>query len=149
MSQQPSSYFSRPVLRGPAPPSGLRRGLSSHRGQYLSQESYQRIERVEASGLPRHHMLDAPDEVSAFDIGLRVKLEDKRTPRGQEGLLRGRNVMRLTLSLSHTHNVFFLFMTPAAYQQSHQNTSHYRYNLGLSWGELGCNLSLFLVQAGI
>src|SRR5713101_2379531 len=113
----PHPISRRPGPGGPAPSLGLRWGLRSHSGQYLSQESYQRIERVEASGLPRHHMLDAPDEVPVLDIGLRVELEDKRTLWGQEGFLRGRNFMRLTLSLSHTHNVFFLLMTPAAYQQ--------------------------------
>lgn len=52
-------------------------------------------------------MLDAPDETPVLDISRRVKLEDKRTLRRQERLLRGRSFMRSTLSLSLTHNVFF------------------------------------------
>ena len=61
-------------------------------------------------------MLDAPDEVSVLDIGLRVELEDERTLRGQEGFLTGRGFMELTWLFILTHNVFFLLMTPAAYQ---------------------------------
>jgi hypothetical protein len=87
-------------------------------------------------------VLDAPDKVSALEVGLRVELEDKRTLWGQEGFLPGRGFMELTWLLYHTHNVFFLLMIPAAYQQPCKNTSHQGYNLGLSWGKFGYNLSL-------
>ena len=83
------------------------REYSTDLTQHPSQESHKNIKRVEAGGLPRYHLLDAPDEAPLRHIGLRVELEDKRALRRQERFLRARGDFGSNPLFFIPHTLFF------------------------------------------
>ena len=59
--------------------------MGAQRGQHLRQPRQQLFQRVEALGLPRHHMLHPADEPPHRHLCLGGKLHHEREPGGQQG----------------------------------------------------------------